>query len=109
MEELANLPPTALVAFGLGLALVFGVRYLGLISGEKSAPGNNAAAAQVAAIIVDPTALNRLTEQAMEMTKALIMLVKVGEDLAENQSHMATELDRVREELRIQRELERRK
>jgi hypothetical protein len=109
MEELANLPPTALVAFGLGLALIFGVRYLGLISGEKSTPVNNAAAAQVAAVIVDPTALNKLTEQAMELTKSLLMLVKVGEEMAENQRHMATELDRVREELRIQRELERRK
>jgi hypothetical protein len=50
-----------LIAFGLGLAVIFGVRHLGLLSGERSTPAGNASTAQVAAVIVDPSALNRAT------------------------------------------------
>ena len=58
MEQLANLPTPALITFGATLAIIFGVRYLGLWQGAKVAPAASQAAAQVAAVIVDPTALN---------------------------------------------------
>ncbi|QWW74503.1 hypothetical protein [Agrobacterium pusense] len=61
MEQLANLPTPALITFGATLAIIFGVRYLGLWQGAKAAPAASQAAAQVAAVIVDPTALNNAT------------------------------------------------
>ncbi len=61
MENLDKLPLPLLIAFGLGLAVIFGVRHLGLLSGERSTPAGNASTAQVAAVIVDPSALNRAT------------------------------------------------
>lgn len=61
MEQLANLPTPALITFGATLAIIFGVRYLGLWQGAKAAPATSPAAAQVAAVIVDPTALNNAT------------------------------------------------
>ncbi|KGE79613.1 hypothetical protein LW14_28285, partial [Rhizobium sp. H41] len=51
----------ALITFGATLAIIFGVRYLGLWQGAKAAPAASQAAAQVAAVIVDPTALNNAT------------------------------------------------
>lgn len=61
MAEVANLPPTALITFGAVLAVIFAVRYLGLFQGQSTSPEKSAAAAQVAAVIVDPTALNNAT------------------------------------------------
>lgn len=106
-QQLANLPAPALITFGAVLAVIFAVRYLGLWQGRQASPASSSAAAQVAAVIVDPAALNRLTDQASALNEALSRLVEVGEDMSRSQSHMATELDRIREELRIQREISR--
>lgn len=62
MEKLAELPPLALVVFGATLAVIFAVRYFGLSSGANVRPEKSPAAAQVAAVIVDPTALNNATK-----------------------------------------------
>jgi hypothetical protein len=51
----------ALVTFGAVLAVIFGVRYFGLWQGQQHAPASSTASAQVAAVIVDPTALNKAT------------------------------------------------
>ncbi len=61
MEQLASLPPLAIVVFGATLALIFAVRYMGLLSGASAPPEKSQTSAQVAAVIVDPTALNRLS------------------------------------------------
>ncbi|NGP18938.1 hypothetical protein [Devosia aurantiaca] len=50
--------PLALVVFAVVLALIFGVRYLGLWQGQNAAPSVKDGQAAVAAVIVDPTALN---------------------------------------------------
>ncbi|MDX3973319.1 hypothetical protein [Shinella sp.] len=58
MEKLADLPPAALITFGVTLAVIFAARHLGLWQGQRIAPASSDQA-QVAAVIVDPSALNR--------------------------------------------------
>ena len=106
MEKLAELPPAALITFGGVLAVIFAARHLGLLQGQKATPAGEKA--QVAAVIVDPSALNRLSDQVERLGNAVSSLVEVGEEMAKTESHMAIELDRIREEMRIQRELSRR-
>jgi hypothetical protein len=108
MEKLADLPTPALITLGATLAVILAARYLGLINGERSGPVNSPAAAQVAAVIVDPTALNRLTDQASKLNETLEEMNELTRDRIRVDNMMATELDRIREELRIQRELSRR-
>lgn len=108
MEQLSDLPPLALAFFGATLAIIFGVRYLGLLSGEKTPPEKSSSTAQVAAVIVDPTALNRLTASAEAMNMTFIEAIQVAKEKIRVDNLMAIELDRIREELRIQREIGRR-
>jgi hypothetical protein len=100
MEQLGNLPTPALITFGAVLAVIFGVRYLGLWQGQQASPAASPAAAQVAAVIVDPTALNKATAAVVDLTEAI-------KEQTRTEGIMATELDRIREELRIQREIRR--
>lgn len=106
MEKLAELPPMALITFGAVLAIIFAVQRFGLLQGRAAAPASDAA--QVAAVIVDPSALNRLSDEVGKLVKAVTVLCEVGGELSKTESHMAIELDRIREELRIQREINRR-
>ena len=115
MEQLANLPPLAIIVFGATLAVIFGVRYMGLMAGEKAPPEKAASSAQVAAVIVDPTALNRLTAAGEALNMTLMESNKIARERNEIDEErnrvyrlVATELDRIREELRIQREIGRR-
>ncbi len=108
MEKLAELPPLAIVVFGATLAVIFAVRYFGLTAGASATPANSQATAQVAAVIVDPTALNNATKALEAHTEASLEFVDVAKDINRSLTHMGTELDRIREELRIQRELSRR-
>lgn len=84
MEKLADLPTPALITLGATLAVIFAARYLGLINGERSGPVNSPAAAQVAAVIVDPTALNNATAAVDRLSHATIE----GHELAKNHTHM---------------------
>ena len=105
MEKLADLPPLAVVIFGATLAVIFAVRYLGLWSGKNATPEKSSASAQVAAVIVDPTALNRASA-ALEAHNAL--MVEQNNLSRENirlVSEIGDEIGRVREEMRISREL----
>lgn len=105
-QQIANLPPMALISFGAVLAVIFAVRTLGLWQGQRAAPAS-AATAQVAAVVVDPTALNKATAALEAHTEALS---KGLDALRETNRHLSTlgvEADRIREELRIQRELRR--
>jgi hypothetical protein len=120
-QQIAELPPLALAFFGITLALIVGVRYLGIFNGRRSTPEESKAAAPVAAVIVDPSALNRLTASGEALNMTLIetnKLAREGNDIGRDRNeaademnrtakHIATELDRIREELRIQRELRR--
>ncbi|MDO9417053.1 hypothetical protein [Pararhizobium sp.] len=103
MEKLADLPPEALVPFGIVLAIIFAVRHFGLLQGSRAGVPQ----AQVAAVIVDPSALNRLSEEIETLNGGIGRLVDVGQTVAKAQTNMATEIDRIREELRIQREISR--
>lgn len=107
LPDLTGLHPLAVLAFGATLAIIFAVRYVGIAMGMRSAPVPDAARAQVAAVIVDPTALNRLSDEVSGLVLALATLAEVGEALEKTEGHMAMELGRIREELRIQREIRR--
>ncbi|UHS60630.1 hypothetical protein HRR99_03390 [Agrobacterium vaccinii] len=108
MEQLANLPPLAIIALGVTLAIIFGVRYLGLASGENASPSKSQAAAQVAAVIVDPTALNNATKALESHTEVMGDMIDAMKESGQSIARMAIEMDRIREELRIQREVARR-
>lgn len=107
MDQLANLPAPALITFGAVLAVIFAVRYFGLWQGQKTSPASSPAAAQVAAVIVDPTALNKATMAVEAHTAATHRLIEVEERRTRATETIAIELDRVREELRIHREIRR--
>ncbi len=70
-QQLANLPTPALVTFGVVLAIIFAVRYFGLWQGQQHSPAASASSAQVAAVIVDPTALNKATAAVEDLVEAL--------------------------------------
>ncbi|QRM43968.1 hypothetical protein [Rhizobium sp. BG4] len=108
MEKLFDLPPLALVTLGATLAVIFAARYLGLMNGERSVPINSPAAAQVAAVIVDSTALNKLTNQAARLNETFEEMNELARERIRVDRMVATELDRIREELRIQSEVARR-
>ncbi|TCV66260.1 hypothetical protein EDE05_1283 [Neorhizobium sp. R1-B] len=107
MDQLANLPAPALITFGAVLAVIFAVRYLGLWQGQKTSPSSSPASAQVAAVIVDPTALNKATAAVEAHTAAMHRAIDVEERRTRATETMAIELDRIREELRIHREIRR--
>ncbi|HEV7251446.1 MAG TPA: hypothetical protein VGN93_31095 [Shinella sp.] len=105
LEAAANNPFTA-IAFGVVLAMIFAVRQFGIVMGAKSTPAPTRQA-EVAAVIVDPTALNRLTDQVEAVNETFSELVDVGKDMAKNTAFLTTEINRFREELRIHREIRR--
>jgi hypothetical protein len=112
MEELLKfvgaLPLPAAISFGSVLAIIVWVARLGILEGRKVSPGNDQPVAQVAAVIVDPTALNNATAALNRHTNTMEKLIEIGEGMARTMDHMAIEMDRIREELRIHREISRR-
>lgn len=106
-QQIANLPPTALITFGAVLAVIFAVRYLGLWQGQKASPAGSPTSAQVAAVVVDPTALNRASAAIEAHTEALRELTEEVHDGNRSLKLLAQETDRIREELRIHREIRR--
>jgi hypothetical protein len=108
MEQLADLPMPALITFGGVLALVFGVRYLGLLSGAGATPEKSSTTAQVAAVIVDPTALNKLSAAGEALNMTLMESNQIAREKIRVDKQLAEELDSFREEIRIQREIGRR-
>lgn len=100
--------PLAVITFGAVLALIFAVRYLGLWQGIKAGPAASASTAQVAAVIVDPTALNAAAAEVAGLAIAVQQLCSAVKEAASRSNQIADELDAVREELRIHREVSRR-
>lgn len=91
MDQLGSLPMPALITFGAVLAVIFGVRYFGLWQGQQHAPAASAASAQVAAVIVDPTALNKATAALDAYTAAMnkMSLGGCGRSFASNARSVA--------------------
>lgn len=83
-QQLSELPPLALIAFGVTAAIIFVVRYAGISAGANSAPQNNSATAQVAAVIVDPTALNAASASVRDLKDVLLK----GQAEQEDHTHM---------------------
>ncbi|WP_312222550.1 hypothetical protein [Rhizobium rhizoryzae] len=109
MDQLSDMPPFAWVVFAVTLAIIFGVRHLGLLQGAKATPEISPAAAPVAAVIVDPTALNRASAALEAHTAETRKLIEVAHEGVRQIGILAVEADRIREELRIQREIEKRR
>lgn len=106
MEQLANLQTPALITFGATLAIIFGVRYLGLWQGAKATPAASQAAAQVAAVTVDPTALNNATRALEAHTVEAINMRKSFERGTEK---VCDALDRLSDQVdELQKEMIRR-
>lgn len=83
MEELIkSLPPMAV--FGVGIAIGIGwlVRSLGLAQGQAASPTSTSSAAQVAAVIVDPSALNRASAAGEGIAAAIRDATKTSADHA---------------------------
>ncbi len=103
MEKLADLPPTALITFGAVLAVIFAVRFLGLFQGQNASPEKSAAAAQVAAVIVDPSALNRasaaLEAQTIEAMHFRKSLERAAEKVCQSLDRLCVEVDDLKKEL----------
>lgn len=83
MKELADLPPSALIAFGAVLAVIYAARHFGITAGKNLGPAG-ASPATVAAVIVDPRALNRASEAGEVLAARLVDMNKIHE----NSSHM---------------------
>jgi hypothetical protein len=70
VELLQSLPLPALIVFAGVLGLIFGVRYLGLLQGLHAPPAGDSKA-QVAAVIVDPTALTAAAAEVAGLAVAI--------------------------------------
>lgn len=103
MEKLAELPPAALVTFGAVLALIFGVRYLGLFQGQTASRDKDSGNAQVAAVIVDPSAINRATAaieaQTLEALNHRKMMERTTDDVIECLQDLTRGISALREEM----------
>lgn len=94
IEKISDLPPTALIALGITLAVMYAIRYWGLAQGQKMLPDSGGSkGAQVAAVIVDPTALNNATA--------------AGNNLALQISELTEEVKELHREMFIKREIDR--
>lgn len=109
LEILKALPMPALVVFAAVLALIFGFRHLGLWQGRNATPATTPSSqGQVVAMIVDPTAINAATAEVAGLSVVMHEVVVVLREAAAQQRRTADELDAVREEMRIHREINRR-
>jgi hypothetical protein len=115
LELIKSLPLPALMVLAAVLGLIIGVRYLGLWQGQNALPKASEGTAQVAAVIVDPSALNRLTAAGEALNVTLTEMNMIGREAARVHSEdvkvmgeLRDEVDRIREEMRIQREISRR-
>jgi hypothetical protein len=104
----SSLSPPAAIAFAAVSAVLIWITRLGILEGRKADPAKDVPAAQVAAVIVDPTALNNATAALNRHSNVTEQQTDAIEGLTKSVDHMAIEFDRVREELRIQREIARR-
>jgi hypothetical protein len=74
----SSLSPPAAIAFAAVSAVLIWITRLGILEGRRNDPGKDVPAAQVAAVIVDPTALNRLSDQAAALNATLKDLCEIA-------------------------------
>jgi hypothetical protein len=103
--DLSALPPWAIAAFVIALAVIVAVDRFGVRKGNTSAVAP-AGAAQVAAVIVDPTALNHATAAVEGLTMALSESNAIArhhsaatDRLAKSVEDMGEATDRLRDEV----------
>ena len=112
LPDFSQMPPWAAVVFVACLAVIFAATRTGWVDGLKKGP-QASAQAQVAAVIVDPSALNRLTASAEALNMTLLQIDSTGKSiarasatearnaalLAEDVEKLCDGIDKLREEL----------
>ncbi|UXS33975.1 hypothetical protein FY152_17585 [Agrobacterium tumefaciens] len=107
VELLSKLPFPAVLMFGATLAVIFYVRHFGLKAGENAARPQKQSSAEVAAVIVDPTALNNATEAVRAHTAEAVNMRKSFERGTEK---ICDAVDRLSDQIDdLQKEMIRRK
>lgn len=104
MEELIrSLPAEGLFGLGAMVGLGLLVRYFGLLQGQRASPEHSTNSAQVAAVIVDPAALNKATAAIEAQTLEAIHFRKSAEraadDFGDRVRDLTRSIDAMREEL----------
>lgn len=105
----------AIITFAASAAVFVVVTKLGISAGSSGKSEVTAPTATVAAVIVDPSALNRLTAAGEALNMTLMERNAIGREAAKVHaedvkvmSEFADEMARLREEIRIHREVNRR-
>lgn len=93
--------------FGISLAVIIGLGRVGIIHGKKDGSGGSGKA-EVAAMIMDASAIRDAAMAVEALTSAVTSLTGAVRDAAVHQNRVAEELNRVREEMRIHREVSQR-
>jgi hypothetical protein len=102
-QDISDLPPLAIIAFGISLGILYFVTKGGFSSGQRSTPSGETSTAQVAAVIVDPTALKLATAaieaQTFEMTNGRKSLERAAEALCRSIDRLCEEVDDLKKEM----------
>lgn len=102
--DLSGLPAWAQIiiygTFGVSLAVIIGAARFGVMLGKKVPPAATSTAAAVAAVIVDPTELQKLTAAAVALEATLASMNKTGLLLARASTAGARESREFRETLK---------
>lgn len=100
-----DLPPLALIALGVTLAIIFAINRFGWLQGQKATPATSSAAT-VAAVIVDSSALNAATEALDRHTAAIVESnniqregIRHTERLARETASLGEGVDKLRDEV----------
>lgn len=100
-ELVDGLPPWLAIVLIVVVGVVGAIIKFGYAQGGREAEGGGRSSAAVAAVIVDPTALNRLTDQVAQVVSVLDRIARAGEGVSESEEKLAEELSRLREEIRV--------
>ena len=102
-QDISDLPPLAIIAFGISLGILYFVTKGGFSNGQKSGPASDTNKAQVAAVIVDPSALNRATAaleaQTMESINSRKSFERGIEALCRAVERLCEEVDDLKKEM----------
>ncbi|KQY27164.1 hypothetical protein [Rhizobium sp. Root482] len=102
-QDISDLPPLAIIAFGISLGILYFVTKGGFASGQKVNPASAPSSAQVAAVIVDPTALNKATAaleaQTMENINGRKSFERGIEALCRSVERLCEEVDDLKKEM----------
>lgn len=106
MEELiSKLPPSAMIVFSIALAILIFTQRMGFWQGAKTPPDKSEAKAQVAAVIVDSSALNMATAAVEALNMTLIEYNTLTRKMLESEDDLTEEIRKLREEITLSREV----